>query len=64
VPEANGGHRRRHLADASGGRQRQMVGGGVEGQVVEPNGEWQQQMVGARGKWWAPNLKVVEANGG
>jgi len=51
VPEANGGHWRRHLVDASGGCQRHMVGGGVEGQVVE--------MVSGSSKWWVP-----EANGG
>ena len=47
APEANGGHRRRP-ADASAGRQRQVVGGGVKWQVV-----------GTGGKRWAFKPKAI-----
>ncbi len=60
APEANGGHWRRHLADASGGRQRQMVGGGVEGQLTEPNSEWQRQCSGG-GRKEIDNAAVISA---
>jgi len=44
APEANGGQWQRRPADASAGRQRQMVGGGVK---------WQVALQGTGGKRWA-----------
>jgi len=49
APEANGGHRRRP-ADASAGRQRQVVGGGVK---------WQVALLGTGGKRWAFKPKAI-----